>query len=188
MEDFEPVVEAFASRAQIIRMDFRGRGASDHADPATYHVPFEARDVLALLDHLGLPKVTILGTSRGGLVAMVLAAMAKARLSGVILNDIGPVIARRPVGDHGLYRKAAGIPDAGRGGGRLCPRSTRGFANVPADLGRVRPPPLPGGGRPAAPALRPAPARGGGAGVCDPSAVAPDLWPLFDALAGCRSA
>jgi pimeloyl-ACP methyl ester carboxylesterase len=49
-------------------MDFRGRGASDYADPATYQVPQEAADVLALLDHLKLPKVTILGTSRGGLV------------------------------------------------------------------------------------------------------------------------
>jgi pimeloyl-ACP methyl ester carboxylesterase len=92
MEDFEPVVEEYASRAQVIRMDFRGRGASDYTDPATYQVPQEARDVLTLLDHLKLPKVTILGTSRGGLVAMVLAATAKDRLAGVILNDVGPEI------------------------------------------------------------------------------------------------
>jgi pimeloyl-ACP methyl ester carboxylesterase len=92
MEDFEPVVEAYADRAQVIRMDFRGRGASDYADPATYQVPQEAQDVLTLLDHLKLPKVTILGTSRGGLVAMVLAATAKDRLAGVILNDVGPEI------------------------------------------------------------------------------------------------
>ncbi len=93
MEDFEPVLDAFAHRARVIRMDFRGRGASDWAVPATYQVPQEAADVLTLLDHLGLPKVTILGTSRGGLVALVLAAMARPRIAGVIFNDIGPEVA-----------------------------------------------------------------------------------------------
>ncbi|WP_417250598.1 alpha/beta fold hydrolase [Celeribacter sp.] len=90
MDDFEPVVEHFASRAQIIRLDSRGRGASDHADPATYTIPQEGADALALLDHLGLERAAILGTSRGGLIAMVLAATAKERLAGVLLNDIGP--------------------------------------------------------------------------------------------------
>ncbi len=52
----------------------------------------EAQDVLALMDHLGLEQPAILGTSRGGLVAMMLAASPKSRLSAVILNDVGPVI------------------------------------------------------------------------------------------------
>ena len=78
---------------RLIRMDYRGRGLSDWAPDATsYTGPTEARDVLALLDHLGLEKVAILGTSRGGLVGMTLAATAKARLLGLALNDIGPVI------------------------------------------------------------------------------------------------
>ena len=92
MDDFQPVVDAFASRARIIRMDFRGRGGSDYADPATYSVPQEAADVVALLDHLGLEKVAILGTSRGGLVAMMLAVTARDRLAGVFLNDVGPEV------------------------------------------------------------------------------------------------
>ncbi|WP_417263321.1 alpha/beta fold hydrolase [Celeribacter sp.] len=91
MDDFEPVVEHFADRAQIIRLDSRGRGASDH-DPnvMNYSIPQESADALALLDHLGIDKAAILGTSRGGLIAMALAVTAKARLSGVLLNDIGP--------------------------------------------------------------------------------------------------
>ncbi|WP_321364767.1 alpha/beta hydrolase [uncultured Celeribacter sp.] len=91
MDDFEPVVEHFADRAQIIRLDSRGRGASDH-DPnvMNYTIPQESADALALLDHLGIDKAAILGTSRGGLIAMALAVTAKARLSGVLLNDIGP--------------------------------------------------------------------------------------------------
>jgi pimeloyl-ACP methyl ester carboxylesterase len=79
---------------RMIAMDYRGRGKSDWApDFNTYNIPQEAQDVLALLDHLDLEKVTVLGTSRGGLIAMVLAATQPDRLAGVILNDVGPEIA-----------------------------------------------------------------------------------------------
>ena len=80
---------------RLIRLDTRGRGQSYHADPATYTVPGEGHDALALLDHLRLSSAAVLGTSRGGLIAMWLAANAKHRLRGVALNDIGPVIERR---------------------------------------------------------------------------------------------
>ena len=93
MDDFEPVLETFGDRARIIRLDSRGRGASDFAeDVMTYSVVQEAADALALVDHLGLEKVAILGTSRGGLLAMTLAFQHKHRLAGVLLNDIGPDI------------------------------------------------------------------------------------------------
>lgn len=91
--DFDHVAPHLPVR--LIRPDYRGRGQSDWADPATYTIPQEAQDVLALMDHLGLDKAAILGTSRGGLIAMVLAATAKDRLMGVALNDIGPVIAEK---------------------------------------------------------------------------------------------
>lgn len=93
MDDFEPVVDHFAHRARVIRMDFRGRGASGYdPDFSHYNVVQESQDVIGLLDHLGLDRAAILGTSRGGLVAMTLAATARHRLSGVCFNDIGPVI------------------------------------------------------------------------------------------------
>ncbi|EBA12419.1 alpha/beta fold hydrolase [Roseobacter sp. CCS2] len=89
--DFDHVAPHLPVR--LIRPDYRGRGQSDWADPETYTIPQEAADVLALMDHLGLEKAAILGTSRGGLIAMVLAATAKDRLLGAALNDIGPEIA-----------------------------------------------------------------------------------------------
>jgi pimeloyl-ACP methyl ester carboxylesterase len=93
MDDFEPVVDHFAHRARVIRMDFRGRGASGYdPDFSHYNVVQESQDVIGLLDHLGLDRAAILGTSRGGLVAMTLAATARHRLAGVCFNDIGPVI------------------------------------------------------------------------------------------------
>ena len=89
MDDFEPVLEHYGPRARVIRMDFRGRGASDHADFTTYTPMQEAQDVVALLDHLGLESACVLGTSRGGLVALMLAVIARSRLNAVIFNDIG---------------------------------------------------------------------------------------------------
>jgi pimeloyl-ACP methyl ester carboxylesterase len=77
---------------RLIRPDYRGRGRSERAPWQSYTVQREARDALELLDHLGLARAAILGTSRGGLIAMLLARDAKARLMGVALNDIGPEI------------------------------------------------------------------------------------------------
>lgn len=90
--DFDYVALHLAG-VRLIRMDYRGRGKSEWTGADTYTVPTEALDALALLDHLGLDRAAILGTSRGGLIAMTLAAGAKHRLTGVALVDIGPDIA-----------------------------------------------------------------------------------------------
>lgn len=90
--DFDYVTPHLAGN-RLIKMDYRGRGKSDFdAEWKNYTLPVECRDVLELLGHLGLEKVAILGTSRGGLNAMGLAMGARDRLLGVALNDIGPFI------------------------------------------------------------------------------------------------
>ena len=91
--DFDHVLPHLAG-ARVVRMDYRGRGDSAWASPATYSVLQEAQDALALLDHLDLPRVAVLGTSRGGLIGMLLAHLARPRLTGLCLNDVGPVIER----------------------------------------------------------------------------------------------
>ncbi len=78
---------------RMITMDYRGRGQSDYdPDFKNYNILREGLDAVELLDHLGLDKVTLLGTSRGGLIAMALATSHPERLAGVILNDVGPVV------------------------------------------------------------------------------------------------
>lgn len=91
-KDFD-FVAPHMKHVRLIRPDYRGRGESDY-DPnwKNYSVPIEARDVLELLDHLGLEKAALIGTSRGGMISMVLGKMAKDRLLGVLFNDIGPVL------------------------------------------------------------------------------------------------
>ena len=89
--DFARFAERYAGRWRIIAPDFRGRGNSAwDPDPEHYAPSFYAADMLHLLDQLEVPKVTIVGTSLGGLVAMLIAAIAPQRLAAVVLNDVGP--------------------------------------------------------------------------------------------------
>ena len=118
---------------RLITMDYRGRGRSDRTGAVTYTIPQEAEDALALLDHLALPRAAILGTSRGGLIAMLLARAAPDRLAGVLLNDIGPVIASRGIAairDYlGRPPAAATLPEAAAQ--RAAAMATAGFEGVP---------------------------------------------------------
>ena len=78
---------------RVVAIDYRGRGLSDHdADPAKYAVPVEAGDVQAIAAHLNIAKAILIGTSRGGMIAMVLSATQPAFVAGVVLNDVGPAL------------------------------------------------------------------------------------------------
>jgi pimeloyl-ACP methyl ester carboxylesterase len=92
--DFDYLARHLASDVRLIRLDCRGRGESEWTGPDTYTVAQEARDALALLDHLQIERAAIIGSSRGGLLGMVIAATAKHRMLGLCLNDVGPVLER----------------------------------------------------------------------------------------------
>jgi len=93
-KDFEAVAPQLSKARRVLCPDFRGRGRSGYAaDPKTYRPDVELADTLALLDLLKLPQAAVIGTSRGGIVALVMAAKAPQRLAGILLNDIGPRIA-----------------------------------------------------------------------------------------------
>ncbi len=166
---------------RLIRMDYRGRGNSDWTGAATYKVDQEGRDALALLDHLGVRKAAILGTSRGGLIGMVLGAVARDRVLGLCLNDVGPEIAR-----DGLIRifDYVGRNPAGRTFEGYADRLSRtpGFDRVPMsrwlEEARKLAVETPEGLRiPYDPALREA-------FLAAFEGPPVDLWPFFDALAG----
>jgi pimeloyl-ACP methyl ester carboxylesterase len=78
---------------KVVAFDYRGRGRSDYdRDWHNYNVTVEAGDVAIGLVALGLESGAFIGTSRGGLVIFLLAAMAPRAIKAAILNDIGPVI------------------------------------------------------------------------------------------------
>lgn len=128
--DFD-FVAPHLSHVRLIRADYRGRGGSQWTGAASYTVPREAQDALELLDHLGLDQAAVLGTSRGGLIGMMLAATAHDRLLGLCLNDIGPVIER--AGLEKIFDYVGRNP-AARTMDELVarmPKAMTGFANVP---------------------------------------------------------
>lgn len=95
--DFEPLAEALAADAErprrVVAIDSRGRGRSDHdSSAANYSLPVELGDVLAVLTALAIGRAVFVGTSRGGILTMLLAAAQPTRIAGVVLNDIGPVL------------------------------------------------------------------------------------------------
>ncbi len=92
-KDFAPFAEEFQSAYRVICPDQRGRGRSGWAsDTASYNPERYARDMMILLDLLGVKKVALVGTSLGGLMAMLLMAMDAGRVCGVVLNDVGPEV------------------------------------------------------------------------------------------------
>ncbi len=103
--DFQKVASRLAKCRRVIVPDYRGRGLSEYAkDWQTYQPHVEMADAILLLDQLGIEKFAVLGTSRGGLISMVMGQTIRQRLLGVVLNDIGPKLE-----DEGLLRIAESI-------------------------------------------------------------------------------
>jgi pimeloyl-ACP methyl ester carboxylesterase len=181
MQDFDYLAPHLPP-LRLIRVDYRGRGDSDWTGAATYTIVQEAADAVALMDHLAIDRCAILGTSRGGLIGMLLAATAKARLLGLCLNDIGPVIDRVGLERIGTY---LGRPPAAKTHAEMAialAETATGFANVPAmrwlDEARHLYDQTPDGLLLRYdPALRDAFLEGA-------KSPPPDLWPYFDACAG----
>lgn len=90
-KDFHNLAEHLALNYRVISVDIRGRGQSDwDARPLRYNLGQYVKDAWQLLDLLKLQQVTVIGTSLGGLMAMIMADQQPRRLRAVVLNDIGP--------------------------------------------------------------------------------------------------
>ena len=89
--DFDDLAQRLAARYRVVVPDVRGRGFSAR-DPnfKNYQVPVYLQDVTRLLVGLGVVRASIVGTSMGGLMAMVLGVMAPQMVTGIVLNDVGP--------------------------------------------------------------------------------------------------
>jgi 3-oxoadipate enol-lactonase len=81
---WDPQVEALAGRFRVVRYDSRGHGQSA-APPGPYRIEELGRDLLGLLDALGLPRVRFCGLSKGGMVGMWLASHAPERVERLVL-------------------------------------------------------------------------------------------------------
>jgi pimeloyl-ACP methyl ester carboxylesterase len=99
--DFEPLALALAANPnggrstghRVIALDSRGRGKSEYdRNPANYDLKTELLDLLSVLTALEIGRAVFVGTSRGGILTMLLATTRPTAIAGCVLNDIGPVI------------------------------------------------------------------------------------------------
>src|ERR1700688_581312 len=109
--DFEDLAPHLQRRYRVIAPDLRGRGFSardpriENYQPAVY-----VEDILALLVTLDAPRVAVIGTSLGGMLAMSLGVRVPGRIAGIVLNDVGPEI--DPVGIERIKQYAGRLPSA----------------------------------------------------------------------------
>jgi len=111
--DFEDLARHLCAHRRVIVPDVRGRGLSAR-DPNfnNYQIPVYLGDLMLLLAGLGAARVTLIGTSMGGLMAMVLAVMQPQVVAGIILNDVGPEVNREGLERiRGYAGKAAPVRD-----------------------------------------------------------------------------
>lgn len=97
--DFHDLATVLARQDETGRdvycLDYRGRGRSQH-DPnwKNYSILVELNDALDFMTMKGLDRAAVIGTSRGGLLTMLMGVLRPNALGAAVLNDIGPVIER----------------------------------------------------------------------------------------------
>jgi pimeloyl-ACP methyl ester carboxylesterase len=94
--DFDTLAPALAygePQRRVIAIDSRGRGLSEYdPNPQNYNLAIELGDVVAVLLALGIKQAVFIGSSRGGILAILLGAAHPQLIAGAVLHDIGPVI------------------------------------------------------------------------------------------------
>jgi pimeloyl-ACP methyl ester carboxylesterase len=102
--DFDYLAEALSARFRVVCPDMPGRGRSDWLDdPKAYNFPFYLSVLGALYARLDASAIHWVGTSMGGLLGMLFASLPKTPVRRLVLNDVGPVIAKEGLERIGRY-------------------------------------------------------------------------------------
>jgi pimeloyl-ACP methyl ester carboxylesterase len=95
-----------------VAFDYRGRGRSawdrrrDGYNPLT-----ETNDIFDGMAALNVSRAVIVGTSRGGIIGMMMGTMRPAAVAGLVLNDIGPAVEARGLARLKTYVGRTPVPD-----------------------------------------------------------------------------
>jgi len=181
-KDFDELALELSSRYRVICPDQRGRGRSEYdAQPGRYRPDRYVQDMHTLLQIAGVRRTAIIGTSLGGLMAILMVALFRDIVSGVVLNDVGPEVDPRGIARISSYvgklSPVASWPEAVQRtidiNGQAFPDFTQNdWLGMTANTFRME------NGTPVSdydPSISKGLAQG---------SATPDLWPLFQSLAG----
>ncbi len=95
--DFDGLGPTLANHGErgrrVIAIDSRGRGQSEYdSNPENYNLAVELADVVTVLTALGIDEAVFVGSSRGGILTMLLGVAHPTAVAGAVLHDIGAVI------------------------------------------------------------------------------------------------
>ena len=91
-DDLAPALAAGPPERHVIAIDSRGRGHSDHdTDHSNYNCLVELGDIISVLISLGIGPAVFVGSSRGGVLTMMMATIYPTAIAGAVLHDVGPV-------------------------------------------------------------------------------------------------
>ncbi len=95
--DFESLGQRLAADSdrprRVVAFDYRGRGRSAWDEqPENYNPLTEMNDVFDGMVALGIPRAIVVGTSRGGIIGMLMGVARPGTVAALVLNDVGPVI------------------------------------------------------------------------------------------------
>ena len=78
---------------RVVAFDYRGRGRSQRAPgPESYNPAAEMHDIFDGMGALGIARAVVVGTSRGGIIGILMGVTRPASVAGLVLNDVGPKI------------------------------------------------------------------------------------------------
>lgn len=102
--DFDVLAEALSASRRVVAPDMPGRGQSEWLkEPADYSYPVYLADTAALIARLAIERLDIVGTSMGGIIGMFLASMPGSPIGRLVINDVGPLIAKEGLARIGTY-------------------------------------------------------------------------------------
>jgi pimeloyl-ACP methyl ester carboxylesterase len=87
--DFDILAQALSAHYRVVCPDMPGRGKSDWLGGADYTYPLYLADLTTLIGRLDVERVDWVGTSMGGIIGMLFAAMPNAPIGKLVMNDIG---------------------------------------------------------------------------------------------------